>query len=98
LRLTEVLKQPQYSPLPVEKQVLILYAGGKGTLDDMEVDQCRQFEAELYKFVEASSPAILQEIREKKNLDDQLKAKIDAMLKEFKQRFIAQHKQAVATV
>jgi F-type H+/Na+-transporting ATPase subunit alpha len=98
LRLTEVLKQPQYSPLPVEKQVLILYAGGKGTLDDMEVDQCRQFEAELYKFVEASNPAILQEIREKKSLDDQLKAKIDAMLKECKQRFIAQHKEAVATV
>ena len=97
-RLTEVLKQPQYSPLPVEKQVLIIYAGTNGVLDDLEVDQCRAFEAELYKFVEASHPAILQEIREKKALDDALKAKIDAALKQFKQRFIEQHKEAVATV
>ena len=97
-RLTEVLKQPQYSPLPVEKQVLIIYAGTNGVLDDLEVEQCRAFEAELYKFVEASHPAILQEIREKKALDDPLKAKIDSALKEFKQRFIEQHKEAVATV
>ncbi len=71
-RLTEILKQPQYSPLPVEKQVLIIYAGTKGVLDDLEVEQCRPFEAELYKFVDASHPAILQELRDKKALDDQL--------------------------
>jgi len=97
-RLTEVLKQPQYSPLPVEKQVLIIYAGTKGVLDDQEVEQCRPFEAELYKFVDASHPAILQELRDKKALDDQLRAKIDAVLKEFKQRFIQQHKEALAAV
>ena len=96
-RLTEVLKQPQYSPLPVEKQVLIIYAGGKGLLDDLELDLCRTFEAELYKFVDASHPAILQELREKKALDDQLRAKIDSLLKEFKQRFVEQHKPVVAT-
>ena len=97
-RLTEVLKQPQYSPLPVEKQILIIYAGTSGALDELEVDQCRPFEAELYKFVEASHPGIFQEIREKKALDDQLKAKINGVLKDFKQRFLEQHKQAVAAV
>jgi len=97
-RLTEILKQPQYSPLPVEKQVLIIYAGTKGVLDDLEVEQCRPFEAALYKFVETSHPAIFQEIREKKALDDQLRAKIDSVLKEFKQRFIEQHKEALAAV
>ncbi len=97
-RLTEVLKQPQYSPLPVEKQVLIIYAGTKGMLDELEVEQCRPFEAELYKFVEASHPAIFQEIREKKALDDQLRPKIDSAIKEFKQRFLEKHKEALAAV
>ncbi len=97
-RLTEILKQPQYQPLPVEKQVLIVYCGTKGLLDDIAVDQCRAFEAEMYKFVEASQPAILQEIREKKTIDDALKAKIDAVLKDFKQRFVAQRKEALAAV
>jgi len=97
-RLTEILKQPQYQPLPVEKQVLIVYCGTKGLLDDIAVDQCRAFEAEMYKYVEASQPAILQEIREKKTIDDALKAKIDAVLKDFKQRFVAQRKEALAAV
>src|SRR5579883_165467 len=97
-RLTEILKQPQYSPLPVEKQVLIIYAGTNGVLDDLEVEQCRPFEAEMYKYIEASHPAILQEIREKKALDDQLKAKIDAAFKEFKKRFVEQHKVAAVAV
>jgi F-type H+/Na+-transporting ATPase subunit alpha len=97
-RLTEILKQPQYQPLPVEKQVLIVYCGTKGVLDDIAVDQCRAFEAEMYKFVEASQPGILQEIREKKAIDDALKSKIDATLKDFKQRFVSQHKEALAAV
>jgi F-type H+-transporting ATPase subunit alpha len=97
-RLTEILKQPQYQPLPVEKQVLIVYCGTKGVLDDIAVDQCRAFEAEMYKFVEASQPGILQEIREKKAIDDALKSKIDATLKDFKQRFVSQRKEALAAV
>jgi F-type H+-transporting ATPase subunit alpha len=96
-RLTEILKQPQYQPLPVEKQVLIIYCGTAGILDDMEVGQCRAFEAELYKFIETSQPGILQEIREKKALDDGLKSNMNAAVKEFKQRFVAQHKAALAT-
>ncbi len=96
-RLTEVLKQAQYQPLPVEKQVLIIYAGTKGMLDDLEVEHCRTFEAELYKFMDNSHPGLLAELREKKSMDDQLRAKIDAAIKDFKQRFVAQHKDALVT-
>ncbi|HAX43721.1 MAG TPA: F0F1 ATP synthase subunit alpha, partial [Solibacterales bacterium] len=91
-RLTEILKQPQYKPLPVEKQVLILYAGTNSFLDDIPVERCLQFEAELYRHVENGHPEILSTIREKKAIDDALKAEIEAMLKDFKQQFIAEHK------
>jgi F-type H+-transporting ATPase subunit alpha len=96
-RLTEILKQPQYSPVPVEKQVLIIYAGTNAFLDDLPVEQCREFEAGLYKFVETSRPGLLQAIREKKNLDDDLKNQINGALKEFKERFVAEHKEAAVT-
>ncbi|MCL4793023.1 MAG: F0F1 ATP synthase subunit alpha [Bryobacteraceae bacterium] len=91
-RLTEILKQPQYKPLPVEKQVLILYAGTNAFLDDIPVEYCLQFEAELYRHVENGHPEILSTIREKKAIDDTLKAEIESMLKEFKQRFMTEHK------
>jgi F-type H+-transporting ATPase subunit alpha len=90
-RLVEVLKQAQYSPLPVEKQVLIIYAGNNGVLDDLPVEQCRAFEADLYRYVESAHPALLQTIREKKALDDALKGQVNSVLKEFKERFVAQH-------
>jgi F-type H+/Na+-transporting ATPase subunit alpha len=87
-RMVEILKQGQYSPLPVEKQVAIIYAGTNGYLDDLPVDRCREFEAELYKFLENAHPGILSGIREKKTLDDDLKNQMNAALKEFKTRFI----------
>ena len=96
-RLVEVLKQPQYQPLPVEKQVLIIYAGTNGMLDDLEVEQIRLFESELYKFIDSSQAGLLQEIRDKKTLDDQLKSKVNSVLKEFKQRFVSQHKEALVS-
>jgi F-type H+-transporting ATPase subunit alpha len=96
-RLIEVLKQPQYQPVPVEKQVLIVFAGTTGLLDDLAVEQIRPFEAELNRFLDSSQSALLQEIRDKKNLDDQLRAKVKSMLSEFKERFVAQHKDAVVT-
>jgi F-type H+-transporting ATPase subunit alpha len=96
-RLVEVLKQPQYKPAPVEKQVVIIFAGTSGMLDDLAVEQIRPFEAELNRFLDSSQSALLQEIRDKKALDDQLKAKLNAVLKEFKERFVAQHKEALAT-
>jgi F-type H+/Na+-transporting ATPase subunit alpha len=96
-RLVEVLKQPQYKPVPVEKQVVIIYAGTTGLLDDLAVEQIRPFEAELNRFMDTSQTALLQEIREKKALDDQVKAKLNTMLKEFKERFVSQHKEALVT-
>src|SRR5580658_8560626 len=79
-RMVEILKQGQFSPLPVEKQVLIIYAATNGVLDDLPLEQCRAFETELYTFVENGHPGVLQGIREKKALDDDLKAKMDALL------------------
>src|SRR6202163_2341806 len=77
-RMVEILKQGQLSPLPVEKQVLIIYAGDQGYLDDLRVDQCRPFEIELYRFVENAHPGLLAAIREKKILDDTLKSQMNA--------------------
>jgi F-type H+-transporting ATPase subunit alpha len=95
-RMVEILKQGQYSPLAVEKQVLIIYAGNEGYLDDLPVAQCRAFEDGLYRFVENAHPALLPSIREKKSLDDDLKAKVNGALKEFKTRFVQEHKTAAA--
>src|SRR6185369_2636204 len=62
-RMVEILKQGQYSPLPVEKQVLIIFAGNEGLLDDLPVEQCRAFEEALYRFVENAHPQLLPDIR-----------------------------------
>jgi F-type H+-transporting ATPase subunit alpha len=86
-RLVEVLKQDQFQPLPVEKQVLIIYAGTNKFLDDIPVERIRAFEAELYKFVDNAHPGLLQQIRDKKVLDDTLKADIGKVLTEFKHIF-----------
>jgi F-type H+-transporting ATPase subunit alpha len=90
-RLTEILKQGQFSPLPIEKQVLIIYAGTNGYVDDLPVSAIRTFESELYRFMENAHPALLGEIRDTKALSEELKAKINAALNEFKQRFQAEH-------
>jgi F-type H+-transporting ATPase subunit alpha len=88
--LVELLKQPQYSPLPVEKQVAIIYAGTKGYVDDIPVDQCRAFENGLYGYIDNTKPAIWSAIKEKKVLDDALKADLETVIKDFKQRFVAE--------
>src|SRR5271163_2536770 len=79
-RLIEILKQPQYQPVPVEKQVVIIFAGTTGLLDDLAVEHIRPFEAELNRFMDTSQTALLQEIREKKALDDQTKAKLTTVI------------------
>jgi F-type H+/Na+-transporting ATPase subunit alpha len=94
-RLVELLKQKQFSPLPFSKQILIIFAGTGGFFDDLPVEQVREFEAELYKFVDATNPGLLRSIMEKKVLDDALKAEMSKVIKEFKEQFVAQH-QAVA--
>ncbi len=90
-RLTEVLKQNQYSPLPVEKQVLIVFAGTNAYLDDLPVEVCRKFEEEMYRFFDNAHPEIPAEIREKKAIGDDLKNRINGALKEFKPRFVEEH-------
>lgn len=87
LRLVELLKQEPYSPIPVEKQIVAIYAGTNGYLDDLPVEAVRKFEKELYAYLDNQRPDILKEIREKKALDDDLKRRIDEALKDFKSKF-----------
>jgi F-type H+-transporting ATPase subunit alpha len=94
--LVEILKQGQYSPLPLEKQILIIFAGTKGYLDDLPVEQCRKFEEELYRFAENSHRPVLEGIATKKNLDDELRGKVVKLIEEFKARFVAEQPAAKA--
>jgi len=88
-RLVELLKQNQFSPLPFSKQILIIFAGTGGFLDDLPVNQVRDFEAELYEYVDATNAGLLRTIMEKKILDDQLKAQLTDVIKQAKQQFVA---------
>ena len=88
--LVEILKQKQYQPLPLEKQVIIIFAGTKGYLDDIPVEQCGKFEEELYRFVDNAHRDVWEEIRTKKALDDSLRNKVTAVIEEFKARFLAE--------
>ncbi|MGO9259037.1 MAG: F0F1 ATP synthase subunit alpha [Bryobacteraceae bacterium] len=94
--LVEILKQEQYRPLPLEKQVVIIFAGTKGYLDDLPVEVCRKFEEELYRFVDNAHHGLWDEIRTKKALDDTLRAKVIAVIEEFKARFVAELQSAGA--
>jgi F-type H+-transporting ATPase subunit alpha len=93
-RLVEVLKQPQYQPVPVNKQVVILYAAGNGYLDPVDVEHVRDFEAGLYQFLETRRPDVLTTLADKKALDDEMKKALDAALKEYQAQFLAGRKAA----
>jgi F-type H+/Na+-transporting ATPase subunit alpha len=88
-RLVEILKQPQYQPLAVEQQVLIIFAATNGYLDAVPVPDVRRYEEDLFKFVGTRYPELLKSIAEKKTLDDALKADVANALKEFGQTFTA---------
>jgi F-type H+-transporting ATPase subunit alpha len=88
-RLTEILKQDQYTPLPVEKQVIIIYAGTNGFLDDMEVTDLRAFEQALYRILDTSHGALLAKIRERKALDDEIRGELAKVLNDAKSKFKA---------
>src|SRR5687768_3384667 len=88
-RLVELLKQPQYQPQSVEKQVAILYAGTQGMLDQIAVQDVRAFEEEFHRFMESRFGNVLQSIRDKKNLDDEIKNALGAAIKEFSEQFTA---------
>ncbi|MCK5539988.1 MAG: F0F1 ATP synthase subunit alpha [Deltaproteobacteria bacterium] len=87
IRLVELLKQDQYSPLTMEKQVLIIYAAINGFIDDYEVSVLLRYESELNDFVAANYSAVMDELRDKKNIDDDLKVKVEDLLKAFKEVF-----------
>ncbi|HEC1793764.1 TPA: F0F1 ATP synthase subunit alpha [Campylobacter lari] len=87
-RMVEVLKQPPYSPLSAENQVVMIYTGTKGYLDDIAVSKIGEFEAALYPFIEAKYPEIFEQIRTKKALDKDLEEKLAKALSEFKANHI----------
>jgi len=93
-RLVEVLKQDQFQPLPVERQVLIIFAGGNKYLDDLEVSDVRRFERELFPYIETNYPGLFKTLREKKAIDDALKAEAFKALDAFKETFKATAKAA----
>src|SRR5467141_1796144 len=86
-RLTEILKQDQYVPLPVEKQVIIIFAGTSGILDDLDVMDCRPFEQSLYRFLDTSHAGLLKKVRERKAIDDEIKPELQKVLAEAKEKF-----------
>ncbi|AJP34620.1 F0F1 ATP synthase subunit alpha [Campylobacter jejuni] len=83
-RMVELLKQPPYSPLSVEKQVVLIFAGTKGFLDDIAVSRIKEFEDGIYPFIEAKYPDIFEQIRSKKALDSDLEEKLAKAINEFK--------------
>jgi F-type H+-transporting ATPase subunit alpha len=89
-RLVEVFKQPQYAPMPVEQQIVIIYAVTNGWLDDLEVKHIRQWERDFLRFVDAQHGGVYEGIRSKKQLDNDLKAKLDQAIKAFKPMFKAE--------
>src|SRR5687767_184868 len=83
-RLTEILKQPQYQPMDVEKQVLVIWAATNGFVDDVAIEDVRRFELSLLKFVENSHPGLLAAIADKKSLTDEIKGDLKQILEDFK--------------
>src|SRR6185369_3210557 len=88
-KISEVIKQPQYQPLAVEKQTAILYAATKGQLDDVPSPRIRDFEQRFYRFLESEQPQILEELGKTKNLTDELSAALDTALDTFRESFNA---------
>jgi F-type H+-transporting ATPase subunit alpha len=88
-KLTEILKQPQYQPLPVAKQVLIIFAGGNGFLDDVPTPDVQRYEQELFRFVETHRPQLLATLEARKEIDATLREELLAALREFSKEFAA---------
>jgi F-type H+-transporting ATPase subunit alpha len=88
-RLVEILKQPQYQPLPVEQQVVVVYAGTNGFFDQIPVGDVRAAEEELHRFMTTRFSTLLSAIKDKKTLDDEIKGQLNAALKEFSETFAA---------
>ena len=88
-KLSEIVKQPQYQPLPVEKQVAILYVATKGQLDDIPTPRVKEFEVGFYRFLEAEKPEVLQKLGSTKALDDEITKGLDDAVAAFRTTFLA---------
>ena len=88
-KLSEIVKQPQYQPLPVEKQVAILYVATTGKVDDIPTPRVKEFETGFYRFLETERPAILTELGKTKALSDELDAGLDEAVSAYRQSFLA---------
>jgi F-type H+-transporting ATPase subunit alpha len=88
-RLVELLKQPQYQPMPAQEQVVSLYAGTRGFMDEVPLDAVRKFETEMLEFLRNSKADIMKDIIEKKALDADLEGRLKAAIEEFKKGFRA---------
>jgi len=88
-RMVELLKQPPYSPIPFEKQVVALYAGTRGYIDDIPVSAVTKFERELYVFMDTKYPHILEKIRESKKIDAEVEEELKKAIEDFKSQFVA---------
>jgi F-type H+-transporting ATPase subunit alpha len=86
-KLSEITKQPQYQPLPVEKQVAILYAATTGKLDDVPTPRVREFESQFYRFLETETPDILKQLGETGALSDEISAALDEAIEAFREQF-----------
>ena len=95
-RLVEILKQPQYQPLSVERQVLILFAGANGYLDNIEESDVSDYEQQLYEFFEVRHAAIIETLNEQKKMDDDLKTAVTEAVEEFTTQFVEARKGAAA--
>lgn len=87
-RLVEILKQYQYKPLDVVKQIIIVYAGTHGYLDDLEVSMCRDFEEKLYDYLDEYHVAFMDRLREEKTLTEELEKEMNSILTEFKKEYL----------
>jgi F-type H+-transporting ATPase subunit alpha len=88
-RLVEILKQGQYQPLPVERQVVAIYAANNGYVDDYETTAVQRYESEMLTFLESKHAGILSDLAEKKAIDEDLEGRLKAALEEFKGQFAA---------
>jgi F-type H+-transporting ATPase subunit alpha len=95
-RLTELLKQPQFAPLTWQQQVVILFAGTQGYLDEFQVSDIRAFEVGLYKYFESAQTSLLDDLTKKKAIDDDLRARLHAAMKEYAANFKAELEAATA--
>jgi F-type H+-transporting ATPase subunit alpha len=95
-RLVELLKQPQYRPLPVERQIILVFAGTKGFLDAVAETSISNYEQGLYQFMDTRHSDVVSRVASEKKLDDQLTADLENALKEFTEQFVASNKDAAA--